>query len=96
MLQFEWDDEKALINLEKHNISFEEAKTVFDDTYALYKHDPDHSDDEDRFVILGYSYELRILFVVHCYREKDSVIRIISARQATKKERKAYEGARNA
>ncbi len=88
---FSWDDNKALKNLTKHNISFEEAKTVFGDENARLIYDPDHSEDEERFLLLGLSYKLRVLTVVHCYRENDNLIRIISARKATKKEAKQYK-----
>ena len=94
-LTFEWDSNKAASNLEKHGVSFEEAKTVFSDDYARLIADPDHSDDEERFIILGNSIQARILVVCHCVREHDS-IRIISARKADKRERKTYEGYRNA
>ena len=94
-LTFEWDSNKAASNLEKHGVSFEEAKTIFSDDYARLIADPDHSDDEDRFIILGNSIQARILVVCHCVREHDS-IRIISARKADKRERKTYEGYRNA
>ena len=87
---FEWDDAKALSNIEKHGISFEEASTVFDDEQAILFDDPDHSDTEDRFLLMGFSSEARILIVCHCYREKDSVIRLISARKATKAEHQQY------
>ena len=74
----------------KHGISFEEAETVFVDENALLIHDPDHSGEEDRFVLLGLSAKLRMLVVNHCYQKKDEVIRIISARKATRMERKQY------
>ena len=90
-MDFEWDEEKAVANREKHGISFEEAQTVFKDCNALRIYDPDHSDDEERFVLLGLSSVLRILVVCHCYRENDELIRIISARKATKKESLTYE-----
>lgn len=90
-IRFEWDPHKALINIEKHGVSFEEASTVFYDPYALIIADPDHSNDEERFIILGLSESLNLLVVCHCYRESDEVIRIISARRATKRERKNYE-----
>ena len=89
-MRFEWDENKDQINQEKHKISFEEAKTVFYDEEALLITDPDHSDEEDRFLLLGFSAEANMLVVVHCYRSNDSVIRIISARKATKNERKQY------
>jgi hypothetical protein len=89
-LHFEWDDEKAAANVRKHGISFEEAKSVFRDERAKLINDPDHSDDEDRFVLLGLSETLRLLVVCHCYRAENHVIRIISARKATTKESKSY------
>lgn len=89
-LSFEWDDEKALSNLKKHQVSFEDAKTVFYDEHAKLIDDPDHSDAEDRFVILGLSASLKLLVVCHCYRGQDDVIRIISARKATRSESKFY------
>ena len=87
---FEWDEKKNAINQKKHRISFEEAKTVFDDVEALIIDDPDHSIDEERFIILGFSSRANLLVVCHCYRENDTVIRIISARKATKREVKQY------
>ena len=90
-IKFSWDDEKARSNLNKHKISFEEAKTVFDDSNARLIYDPDHGDDEDRFILLGLSCSLKILIVVHCYKNSDNNIRIISARKATKKETKQYK-----
>ena len=89
-LRFEWDSRKAAANRRKHGISFEEAETVFSDELARLLDDPDHSDLEDRFVMLGLSAALRILVVVHCYRADDEVIRIISARRATRPEQIAY------
>ncbi len=89
-LSFEWDARKNAANQRKHGISFDEAKTVFADEYALLIEDPDHSDQEDRFVLLGLSATLRTLVVCHCYRELDEVIRIISARKATRRERETY------
>jgi len=89
-LNFSWDDNKAKSNLIKHKVSFEEAKTVFDDENARLVYDPDHSIDEDRFILLGLSCKLNVLTVVHCYKENDDNIRIISARKATKKETKQY------
>lgn len=91
-IAFEWDAVKASQNMKKHNISFEEAKTVFFDENAIVIHDPEHSDNEDRFVILGLSATARLLVVCHCFRRKNSVIRIISARKATKKESIQYRG----
>ena len=90
-MNFVWDEEKAAANLKKHDISFEEAQTVFNDHSALLIPDPDHSDDEDRFVLLGLSSALRMLAVCHCYRENDEQIRLFSARKATKKESITYE-----
>jgi len=89
---FEWDEDKNSANLQKHGLSFMEAMTVFDDDNALYKPDIDHSQDEDRFIILGMSANLRLLVVCHCYRESDTVIRIFSARKATKSESDQYGG----
>jgi uncharacterized DUF497 family protein len=89
-LSFEWDLQKNTSNRRKHGISFEEAQTVFADEYALFMSDPDHSIEEDRFILLGLSANLRILVVCHCYRESDDVIRIISARKATRSEQKQY------
>ncbi|MCR4288345.1 MAG: BrnT family toxin [Deltaproteobacteria bacterium] len=89
-LAFDWDDGKDISNQKKHGISFEEAETVFLDENALLIHDPDHSCEEERFVLLGLSAKLRMLVVNHCYRKNDEVIRIISARKATRMERKQY------
>jgi hypothetical protein len=89
-LRFEWDPAKGRANERKHGVSFEEAQTVFADDLGMLIHDPDHSDDEDRFVILGLSSSLRALVVCHCYREGDDVIRIISARKADRQERQRY------
>ena len=89
-LRFEWDPRKAAANRRKHGISFEEASTAFSDELGLIIPDPDHSDDEDRFILLGLSVALRLLVVVHCFREEDGVIRIISARKATKRESRDY------
>jgi uncharacterized DUF497 family protein len=89
-LNIEWDPQKAATNLEKHGISFEEASTVFSDENGRMIPDPDKSEEEDRFIILGMSWSLRILVVCHCYREASNVIRIISARKATKSEWAQY------
>jgi len=89
-LRFEWEPRKASANLKKHGISFEEAKSVFYDENAKLISDPDHSEDEDRFILLGVSYSLRVILVCHCYRSGDNVVRIISARKASPKESKAY------
>ena len=91
-LRFAWDDDKAEENQRKHGVSFAEAGTVFYDENARLQYDPDHSEDEDRFLLLGVSYSLHILVVSHCYREKDTVIRIISARKATRKEQRQNGG----
>ena len=90
MLKFEWDKRKAAANFLKHRVSFEEAKSVFFDEYARLIDDPDHSDEEDRFVLLGLSRALRLLIVCHCYRRKGEVIRIISARKPTRTEATFY------
>ena len=87
---FEWNESKNATNKKKHGISFEEAKTVFYDSCARLIPDPEHSAEEDRFVILGMSSFLRILVVCHCYRQNDDVIRIISARKANAEEEKQY------
>jgi len=89
-LRIEWDENKRRENLKKHGVSFEEAETVFVDENALLIHDPDHSEEEDRFIILGLSFRLRILLVCHCYRGNEDTIRIISARKATRKEQGQY------
>ena len=90
-MNFEWDDRKAELNKKKHGVSFEEAVTVFDDADALQIFDPDHSEAEDRFILLGMSSILRILVVCHCFRADDDTIRIISARKATRNESSTYE-----
>ncbi len=90
MLTFEWDEHKNAINKIKHKVSFEEAQTVFYDDRALVIDDPEHSIDEDRFIILGMSSRANLLIVCHCYRASDTVIRIISARKATKTEAGYY------
>ena len=89
-IKFEWDERKSRSNKRKHKVSFEEAQTVFLDENAMRFFDPDHSQDEDRFLMLGMSCALRVLVVCHCYRESDSVIRIISARKADKREQSEY------
>jgi uncharacterized DUF497 family protein len=89
-LRFEWDDRKERANIGKHGVSFEEARTVFYDEYAIQFYDPDHSEDEDRFILLGMSLRLRTLVVCHCFREGDMVVRIISARKADRSEEDAY------
>ncbi len=89
-LRFEWDPKKDAANQRKHGVSFDEATTVFSDERALLLDDPDHSEEEERFVLLGLSANLRTLVVCHCYREAESVIRLISARKASRKERSEY------
>lgn len=89
-LHFEWDDRKAVANAQKYGVSFDEAKSVFVDERAKLIDDPDHSEDEDRFVLLGLCSAIRLLLVCHCYRSESNVIRIISARKATAKESKSY------
>ena len=89
-MRFAWDAAKAEENAKKHGVSFEEASTVFADESARLKHDPDHSQAEDRFLLLGFSVKLRMLIVCHAYRENDEVIRIITARKATPSERRQY------
>ena len=93
-IRFEWDENKNSSNQKKHGVSFEEAQTVFYDENALLIDDPDHSQEEERFILLGFSHMANMLVVCHCYRQSDSVIRIISARKATKNEERAYS-ARN-
>jgi uncharacterized DUF497 family protein len=90
-LRFEWDPRKATANLRKHGVSFREAQTAFSDEHGLLIDDPEHSSEEDRFVLLGMSATGRLLVVVHCYRAGDLVIRIISARKADRLERRHYE-----
>jgi uncharacterized DUF497 family protein len=90
LLRFEWDSDKNAENKRKHGVSFGEAQAVFLDENALMIHDPDHSDDEDRFILLGLSAKIRLLAVCHCYRKSDEVIRLISARKATRNEQKRY------
>jgi uncharacterized DUF497 family protein len=91
-IKFIWDEDKNQKNIKSHNISFEEAKTVFYDPGAKIIYDPDHSKEEDRFIILGLSKTLNLLIVCHCYKEKEEQIRIFSARKATKNEKKQYGG----
>lgn len=89
-INFEWDEHKNHINQRKHGVSFDEAKSVFYDNDALVIDDPEHSEEEDRFIILGLSSKAKLLVVCHCYRASDTVIRIISARKATKTESSFY------
>ncbi|MGB5540487.1 MAG: BrnT family toxin [Gammaproteobacteria bacterium] len=95
-LNFEWDRRKETANRKKHGVSFTEARTAFFDENARVIADPDHSDEEDRFILLGLSSQLRLLVVCHCYREAQDTIRIISARKATRSEQREYEGFRHA
>jgi len=89
-MRFEWDEAKDRKNRRDHGVSFEEAQTVFLDENALRFYDPDHSEDEDRFLMLGIGFRLRVLIVCHCYRASDTVIRIIYARKADKQEETDY------
>jgi len=90
-LRFEWDPAKNVLNLTRHKVSFEEASSSFLDENALLIEDPDHSEEEDRFILLGLSASLRLLLVCHCYRTRDRIIRILSARRANREERIAYQ-----
>jgi len=90
-LRFEWDPAKEQANWRKHKVSFQEAESVFADEHARLLDDPDHSEAEDRFVLLGLSSQFRVLVVVHTYRGNEDVIRIISARKATRTERAYYD-----
>lgn len=90
MIKFEWDENKNRTNQRKHGISFTEAQTVFYDSEALVIDDPEHSEEEERFIILGLSNKANLLVVCHCYRASETVIRIISARKATKTESQYY------
>jgi len=93
MIKFEWDEVKASTNLEKHGVSFEEATSVFYDDFAVQFYDSEHSElEEERFLILGVSNQSRMLMVCHCEKQSGNVLRIISARKATKNERKFYQG----
>ena len=91
-IHFEWDESKNKSNIKKHQISFEEAESVFYDPHARIIEDPEHSDIEERFILLGLSKNLKLLIVCHCYRSSDEIIRIISARRATKLESTNYGG----
>jgi uncharacterized protein len=90
MIEFEWSPSKAVTNLKKHGVSFEEAQTVFYDEFAVQFFDEEHSSDEDRFLLLGLSTEANLLLVCHCERASGQIIRIISARKATKRESAFY------
>jgi len=90
-LIFQWDENKNVLNIAKHNVSFEEASTVFYDSEAILFDDPDHSDEEERFLIIGFTLNDKLLIVSHCYRgEEDGIIRIISARKVTRSEAKLF------
>ena len=89
-LVFEWDERKNRANRRKHGVSFEEARSAFFDESSRVIPDPEHSESEDRFILLGMSASLRILVVCHCYQQDDSVIRIISARKADREEQRQY------
>lgn len=91
-MEFEWNSRKASSNQRKHGVSFDEAQSAFLDENARLMTDPEHSGDEERYVLLGLSTRLRLLVVCHCYRKQDGVIRIISARRADKSERNQYAG----
>ena len=90
MIEFEWDSSKAAANLRKHHVSFEDAKSVFYDEFAIQFFDEEHSDEEERFLMLGMSSRARLLIVCHCEYEQGAVIRIISARKATRRESAFY------
>ena len=93
-IKFLWDDKKSAANQTKHKVSFEEAQSVFFDENAIEYYDPDHSESEDRFLMLGLSYQVRVLVVSYTLREEGMAIRIITARKATKKEQNVYDGVR--
>ena len=95
MISFEWNSSKATVNLKKHRVSFDEAQTVFYDEFAIQFFDHDNSDEEDRFLLLGMSRYSKLLIVCHCERDDGNVIRIISARKATKRESVFYRGSEN-
>ncbi len=89
-IEFEWDAKKEKANTNKYGVTFEEARTTFYDEYALQFFDPEHSEDEDRFILLGNSFKLNTLVVCHCFRQDEKTVRIISARKADKDEAKTY------
>lgn len=89
-LRFEWDEGKNRSNAKKHGVDFEEARTAFYDEHAVQFFDPEHSEDENRFILLGISFKLRVVVVCHCYRESELSIRLISARKADKPEEQDY------
>ena len=90
MIKFEWDSDKATANIKQHGVSFEEAKSVFYDDFAVQFFDEEHSTSEERFLLLGMSTGVRLLLVCHCEREEGNIIRVISARKATKTESTFY------
>jgi len=92
MIKFEWDIVKAVSNQKKHDVSFEEAQSIFYDEFAVQFFNEDNSETEDRFLMLGFSDRARLLIVCHCERDQGNTIRIISARKATKNEGKYYQG----
>ena len=91
-ISFEWNEKKNKVNISKHKVSFEEAQSVFYDDNAIEFYDIEHSDDEERFLLLGISYKLNLLIVCYCSRKSPTIIRIISARKATKRESLYYTG----
>jgi hypothetical protein len=94
-LRFAWEEKKNRANIKKHGVSFEEAQSTFKDEHAIRFFDPDHSESEDRFILLGISSTLRVVVVCHCFREEDVVVRIISARKADQSEERDYWEARS-
>jgi len=92
MIKFEWDEAKAASNLKKHQISFEDAKSIFFDEFGIQFYDEENSHKEERFLMLGMSSEAKLLIVCHCERDHGETIRIISARKATKREGTFYRG----
>jgi uncharacterized DUF497 family protein len=91
-VRYEWDEGKSISNMKKHGVSFDEAVTVFLDENLMIMADEDHSEVEERFIVIGHSKHPRLLVVCHCYKQSDEVIRIISARKATKTEERVYRG----
>ena len=91
-MRFDWDQAKANANLKKHGVTFEDARSVFFDEFAVQFFDEDHSSEEERFLLLGLSSDAKLLLVCHCEREQGNVVRIISARRATKREAAHYRG----
>ena len=89
-IKFEWDNKKDKSNIKRHGVSFEEARTVFYDEHAIQFYDPEHSEAEDRFLLLGTDFKSKELVICHCYREEETIVRIISARKADREESKFY------